>query len=300
MHEGGNPVTNRDTVMVEVHDLSFQYPKAPEAALKGVSLRVNRGEFVCITGPSGAGKTTLAMALCGAIPHLIEGACAGKVICSGLDLATASLAEVARRVGVVMQDPEAQLFSLTVYEDVAFGPENLRLDRAEIARRVEWSLRQVEMWDLRDRASSALSGGQKQRAAIACALAMGSELIILDEPTSELDPIGTEEVYRILKKLNDRGTTIVLVDQKVEELCPFVDRFIYLRQGAVEADMTPHDLFLWLRERVLTGEAVDVFVPQVTSLSYELYRRHQIDLQPVPITPEEFVQFARLHRAGRA
>lgn len=274
-------------MVLRAESLSFRYPEAEGFALENINLQVRQGEFLGITGASGAGKTTLCSALCGAIPHLILGEMRGRVLISDKDTSQTPIAELTKEVGVVLADPEAQLFSLSVFADVTFGPENLRLPREEIIRRAEWALNVVGMYEFKDRPSGSLSGGQKQRVAIACTLAMGSNIIVLDEPTSELDPIGTEEVFTVLKQLNDSGVTVVVAEQKVEELAKVIHRLVYIQSGRILFDLPSRDFFLATRDDYLQGKA-DVFMPQVTQLAHELYRSG-VPLNSIPITIEEFL-----------
>ena len=283
--------------ILEAEGLSFRYPGLTEYALRDVGLAIRRGEYVGITGASGAGKSTLCLALCGAIPQLAHGELGGRVAVVGKDTARTSVADLVRHVGIVFQDPESQLFSLSVFADVAFGMENLKLPRAEILERAEWALQTVGMLPFRDQPSASLSGGQKQRVAIACALAMGSEILILDEPTSELDPVGTDEVFSVLRELNRQGVTIVIAEQKVSELVGYLDRLVYLKQGRVVLDLPPPEFFLAMRQQYLDGGEVDMFVPQVTLLAYELYRDGIRDGAP-PLTVEGFAAWYREVRGG--
>ncbi|WP_258358572.1 energy-coupling factor ABC transporter ATP-binding protein [Moorella sulfitireducens] len=276
-------------IVIETKDLQFVYPMTTEPVLKGINLTIKKGEFICITGPSGAGKTTLSLALCGAIPHLVNGDMSGEVFVKGVSSKKAHIADLCKQVGVVLQDPEAQLFSLSVFSDVAFGLENFKFPPEEIIKRVDWALEVVGMQNYKDRSPSALSGGQKQRVAIACSLAMGPEILVLDEPTSELDPMGSEEVYAVLNKLNQQGVTIILVDQKVELIAPIADRIIYMRDGQILSDREPHQFFAEYRDQYLKGEKIDFFIPSVTALSYKLFQRFGAKMDPVPISVEEFI-----------
>jgi energy-coupling factor transport system ATP-binding protein len=275
--------------ILTVERLRFRYPETVEPALNDVNLSIGHGEYVGISGAAGAGKSTLCMALCGCIPHLVHGELSGKVVADGLVAAESTIAELARHIGIVLQDPESQLFSLSVFADVTFGLENLKLPREAVLERAEWALEMVGMADSRDRPSASLSGGQKQRVAIACTLAMGSDVIVLDEPTSELDPQGTEEVFRVLDELHRRGTTVVVAEQKVGELVKYVDRLVYLRKGRVLLDLPPQAFFAATREWYARGEA-DMLIPQVAMLAYELDRAARVNVPP-PITIPQFVDW---------
>lgn len=286
-------------VVLEAESLSFRYPEVEAYALREVELRVRRGEYVGITGPSGTGKSTLCLALCGAIPHLVLGDLHGCVRVVGKNTSSTPIADLVRHVGIVLQDPESQLFSLSVLADVTFGLENLRFPKSEILDRAEWALRVVGMHPFKDRPSASLSGGQKQRVAIACALAMGSQVLILDEPTSELDPIGTDEVFSVLRMLNQQGMTIIVAEQKVGELVGYIDRLVYLRDGQVVLDQAPRPFFRSTRQEYLEQGELDLFIPQVTRLAYDLHRDGlEHDLPPVNV--EQFATWYRSLRPGGA
>jgi energy-coupling factor transport system ATP-binding protein len=187
---------NDGALVAEVEALYYAYPPLapgdpPAEALRGVSFGLARGEFVAVMGPSGAGKTTLCLALCAIVPHSTGGVFGGRVVVCGQDTRRTRPAQLSARVGVVFQDPEGQILTTAVEDEVAFGLESQGLPRDEIARRVSWALEQVSLADHRRRNPSYLSGGQKQRVAIAAAIATRPDLLVLDEPTASLDPVGS-------------------------------------------------------------------------------------------------------------
>ncbi|MCL6580696.1 MAG: ATP-binding cassette domain-containing protein [Firmicutes bacterium] len=228
-------------------DFSYRYPAARDRwpALDHVSLEVEAGEFVGVVGPSGAGKSTLAQATVGLVPHFYRGAVGGRVVVDGVDTLRSSVAELARRVGLVFQNPFTQVSGakLTVFEEVALGLENLGVPRDEMRRRVEEALAALGIAHLRDRNPFALSGGEMQRLAIACIMALRPRIVVLDEPTSQLDPTGTAEVFAAVEALRKRGVTIVMVEQKVERLAEHADRVVLLERGRVVADGSPAEVF---------------------------------------------------------
>jgi energy-coupling factor transport system ATP-binding protein len=229
---------------VVVEDLRFRYPTAQQDSLNGVSFKIKRGEFVGITGPSGAGKSTLALCLRGLIPHVTSGSLAGNVTVCGLNTRQVKPALLGEVVGLVFQDPEAQIIGLTVEEDMAFGPANYQWPREKILANLSALLDSVRMHGTEQRETFGLSGGQKQRVALAGALMMSPRLIILDEPTSELDPAGKEEVFTVVRELCSRqDVTIIMIEHAVEQLAEFADRIILMDQGRIVADETPRDLF---------------------------------------------------------
>jgi energy-coupling factor transporter ATP-binding protein EcfA2 len=254
--------------LVTVENLRFKYPVALEDALKGISFQVRRGEFLGITGPSGAGKTTLALCLRGLIPHAVTGAMQGQIVVCGMPTRQATAAQIGEKVGLVFQDPEAQIIGLTVREDLAFGPENYEWPREEILARIPELLDLVRLNGFAERETYSLSGGQKQRVAIAGALMMTPELLILDEPTSELDPIGKEEVFEAVRRLRDEhAVTIIMIEHAVEQLAEFADRIIVMDGGAVVAEGPPRELF---RNVELFHRTGGERLPQVAELLFAL------------------------------
>jgi len=252
---------------IRVDNLSFTYPGASSPALKKISLSVPQGEFLLLAGPSGCGKSTLALALAGLIPTRISGSLRGKIYFGDKDTRTLDIHEIAQSIGMVFQNPDEQLIHLDVEAEVAFGPENLALPRTEIAHRVEASLHYTGMDQFRKQEIFALSGGQKQRIAIAATLAMQSRVLVLDEPTSDLDPVGTQDVLRVLRTLNTQyHMTIVLVEHKIDEIIPWVDRVLLMDQGRIVIDKPPRQAFsesaLW--------HNLGVAVPQMVQLAHAL------------------------------
>jgi energy-coupling factor transporter ATP-binding protein EcfA2 len=258
--------------VIEIEGLHYAYPPLlpggePFPVLRGVELAVERGEFLALMGPTGAGKTTLCLALNGIVPQSTGGVIRGRVTVLGHDTRRTPVAELATHVGIVYQDPETQLFCPTVEDEVAFGPENLGLDRREIAERVDWALRVVDMAAYRQRAPTQLSGGQKQRVAIAASLAMLPEVLILDEPTAGLDPVGQCEVLAVIRRLCcERQMTIVMVSHDAEHIAEFSDRVALLWQGRIVAHDAPRALFA---EQALLAE-VGVAAPQVSEIALGL------------------------------
>jgi len=256
------PEPGRGTALL-VRGLSFRYPGADQDALRETSLQVYRGEHVAIIGPSGAGKTTLCLCMAGVVPHVVQGDLRGDVLLFDKSTAGQSVAELSRQVGIVFDDPEAQLFNVTVEEEVAFGPQNLGLEREQVLARVEESLEWTGTSQLRQAAVNTLSGGEKQRVAIASVLAMRPPLLILDEPTSMLDPAGTRQVFEVLEKLRSReGMTIITVEDKVERLAEFAERLYVLFDGSIVAEGEPSDVLSQVG--LLTAKGMEP--PQVTML----------------------------------
>jgi len=251
-------------------------------ALRGIDLQVERGEFIVIMGPTGAGKSTLCLALKGIVPHLTGGLFGGRVIVAGLDTRQHSVADLSQRVGLVFQDPESQLFNTTVEQEVAFGPESLGLPPREIADRVGWALEVVRMTEYRRRSPFQLSGGQQQRVAIAAVLAMRPQVLIMDEPTAGLDPVGKREVFAVVEGLRRRGDmAIIIVEGEAERAAEFADRVLILDRGTIALQGQPREVFSQV-DRLLS---LGVDVPQVSELANLFNARHGTSFQP--LTREE-------------
>jgi len=257
---------NSDVLVVD--DLHFKYPTGQTEALNGVSFTVQRGEFIGITGPTGAGKSTLALCLRGLIPHSVAGQMKGQVTVCGLQTRRSNPAEIGQKVGLVFQDPEAQIIGLTVAEDMAFSPENYTWPPERILAEIPRHLKLVRLEGMEERETYSLSGGQKQRVALASALMMSPELIILDEPTSELDPVGKAEVFDAVRELRDKyNTTIIMIEHAVEQLAEFADRILMMDKGQIIAQGTPKELF---RNVDLFHRTGGERLPQVAELLFML------------------------------
>ncbi|PKO21410.1 MAG: hypothetical protein CVU38_14930 [Chloroflexi bacterium HGW-Chloroflexi-1] len=263
------------TADIIVHNLHYSYPPLtpdgdPAPVLKGVSLEVQQGEFVALLGRVGAGKTTLCMALNGLVPHSTGGIFRGEVTVLGLDTKQHPVADMARSVGMVFQDPESQLVQMRVEDEVAFGPENLGVPTAEIEKRVTWALKAVGLADYRDRSPLLLSGGEKQRVAIAAMLAMHSRVLVLDEPTANLDPVGKAAVFNVLSGLcREHRITVFMATQELERIARFADRVLVLHKGQIALDGPPAEVF----QHVTELQAWGVGVPQLVELGHVLTQR---------------------------
>ena len=222
--------------MIQLQGVSYAYPDSPLPALQEIDLAVPAGQWLLLAGPSGGGKSTLLYLLNGLIPHVLGGEIRGDVHVDGLVPANVPVCELSRRVGTVFQNPESQLFMLRVHEDVAFGCENLGLPPAETHSRVEQALGRLSLITLRDREVFSLSGGQKQRLAIAGALAMGCRILLLDEPTSDLDEPSRAELLAALGDLHQAGHTIIMTEHRLEGLERMVDRVVTMEKGRIVSD----------------------------------------------------------------
>lgn len=277
--------------IVDIQNLTFTYPDGVEA-LKDIQLQVKKGEIVAVLGANGAGKTTLCRHLTGIIPHVVAGTTKGKAIVVGMDVYEHPVHELAQKISFVTQDPEGQLVNPDVLMEVAFGPENLGLPREEIMTRAKWALEAVGLQGFETRSPMELSGGQKQRLALAAGLSMRPELLVLDEPTSQLDPIGTTEVFEVLVELKKKyGMTTILTTHASEEVPTYTDRAVVLSKGKIVAEGTPREVFA----KVDLLDEVGVQVPQLAVLGHRIARD-----QPPTLTIEESMkQVVAMIQAGK-
>lgn len=269
--------------MIRIENVYYEYPSLEDTnymALKGINLTINEGEFVVVLGHNGSGKSTLAKLM-----NALLIPTKGSVYVKNMETKDEeNIWNIREKAGMVFQNPDNQLVATIVEEDVAFGPENQGIDPKEIRRRVDESLRIVEMSEYVKHAPHLLSGGQKQRIAIAGVLAMNPECIILDEPTAMLDPIGRKEVMNTVKKLNrEENKTIVHITHYMEEAVD-ADRIVVMEEGSIIMDGTPREIF----SKVDVMKKIGLDVPQVTELAYEL-RREGIDVPADILTIEELV-----------
>jgi energy-coupling factor transporter ATP-binding protein EcfA2 len=227
-------------VSIEINQLSFTYSASETKVLDNISLSIPQGAFFGLVGPSGCGKTTLARCLNGLIPHFHPGALEGSVKVHGLDTKEHPAHELAQKVGLVFQNPENQLIAPTVERELAFGPENLGVPRNEIRHRVETIIQQIHLENLRDKAPFELSGGEQQRVAIAAVLALQPDILVLDEPTANLDPLSAFEVLELLAQLNrDMQLTILLIEHRLELVLPLIHELVVLAEGRIVAKGPP-------------------------------------------------------------
>lgn len=269
--------------VISVANLTFTYPGSGQTALNNISFQVKAGEFIGITGPAGAGKSTLVLCLNGIIPNFQGGTFQGRVLIDNMDTFEISCVDISRKVGSVFQDPEAQIVAPTVEDEIAFGLENFGIEPRIIAERIEEALNFIGISHLRNRSTTELSGGQKQRVAIAAAVALHPEILVLDEPTSELDPIGTMEVFEVLKQLNEAsGMTIIIVEQKINILMEYIKRLLILNNGRLVADGTPRAIIS--EPEILTE--VGLKAPPVSELAY-LLKQKGLYHEELPLTVDE-------------
>lgn len=230
--------------LVNLQNVTYKYPLTKTPVLQNVNLQVNEGEFVAVMGPNGAGKSTLCYALAGFVPHFFKGEISGEIEVDGKKSSESTLDEWVLNVGLAFQNPFNQISGAkyTVFEEIAFGLENIGVPRSEMKDRVDEAMALTGIRDLADRSPYSLSGGQQQRVALTSILVMRPRLLVLDEPTSQMDPIGTREVFGVVRKMAEEGMTVVMVEHKVEWIAHFADRVIALNEGQVLMEGKPNEV----------------------------------------------------------
>jgi len=271
-------------IPVKVKDLSFAYRGARKPAIKNINLELASGEFVVITGPTGCGKTTLCRCFNGLIPHFHPGRMTGEIKINGVETRETNVSDLSQTVGFVFQDPENQLVALNVERELAFGPENLGLPREEIKARVEEVIEMVGIGNLRSNAPYELSGGEQQRIAIASVLTLKPSILVLDEPTSNLDPMGAKKVVTLLGKLNrDHGMIIILIEHRLDLVAPYSNRVFVMSEGEIILEGEPR---IALSNEIV--EKLGVGIPRIL----KLFKGLQIEKgsESLPLTPEEAIK----------
>ena len=270
-------------IIASLENVSYQYPRSPNPVLSEINLSIEKGEFFGLIGPTGAGKTTLCCALNGIVPQFYGGRFFGKISIVGLDTLEHPISILAKHVGEVFEDPETQLIATSVENEIAFELENLKIPREEIMLRIPRVLEMVRLEGTEKKHPAELSGGQKQRLAIAAALAAQPDLLILDEPTSQLDPVGAQEVFSTVYELNkELGMTILMSSHAAEEMAEFANRVGILSHGSLISVGTPDEIYAnipLLLENSLR-------VPQVASTFYSI-RQNKVPISRIPVRLDE-------------
>lgn len=277
--------------LISIENVTFYYTGSRTPALKDISLKVYRGDFLLVTGPSGCGKSTLCRLLNGLIPHFFSGELNGKIQVLDYDVKSTPTHILARHVGMVFQNPENQLFLSSVEKEIVFGLENLGLSKKEIKKRLEEVISLFGLDNIRDKPPYELSGGQQQKVAIAAIVAMEPEIMVLDEPTAHLDPLSSKELLSLVFKLNkELGVTVILVEHRLDMTINWISRIIIMNEGKIILAGDPRSIF---SSRHL--EELGVNAPKVIKVYNELKERGII-LNHVPLTPEELANQVKLRR----
>lgn len=272
--------------IITIKNLSYQYPISESDALKNVNVTIERGKLYALIGANGGGKTTLCNVIRGFIPHFYKGDLRGEVLIEGKDIREWEMGELSQKIGYVFQNPFTQISGVkdNVFEEIAFGLENLGMEPALIREKVDQVINMLEIGYLRDKNPFELSGGQKQRVALASIIVMEPDVLVIDEPTSQLDPKGTEEVFKIIELMKKKGKTIILVEHKIELIAEYADDVILLSEGEVAMQGSS--------QKILTDERALAFgaaLPQYSLFGLDMHKRG-MDLGSIPLTEKEALE----------
>ena len=271
----------------KLEDVSYKYPLEDREILKNINLDIKKGEFWAVIGKNGSGKTTLCNVLRRFVPDFYKGELKGKITLESKELKDYSAKEIVQKVGFVFQNPFTQISGVkeTVFEEIAFGLENLALDAEYIRKRVEETLKLLRIEELRDKNPYELSGGQGQKVALASIIAMDPEIMVIDEPTSQLDPKGTEEIFEIIDILKKEGKTIILVEHKLELIAEYAEKVMVLDEGEMILSGNTEDV---LKNKILIEK--EIGIPQYAALAYRLMDEGKVKFEEIPITKEKAVE----------
>ena len=276
-------------IIIKLENVSWAYSREKKLALRDITLEIEEGGFIAVMGRAGAGKSSFCRLLNGLIPHSLEGKLTGMVIIDGDDTRSSSVAQLAKKVGMAFEDPATQLFTASVFDEAAFALENLLLGPEEIDAKVRRALEASGLWDYRVFPVSSLSGGQKQRLTIAAALAMADKILVMDEPASQLDPLGAREVLSFIRGLRaQKGLTVVMATNSGEEAAEFADKIIVLNDGGLAAFGTPGQVFAG--KNLLATCMIDP--PQVSEFA-NCMEEHGHPLPRFPVNLDEALESAR-------
>lgn len=269
--------------IITIKNLSYQYPISESDALKNVNGTIERGKLYALIGANGGGKTTLCNVIRGFIPHFYKGDLRGEVLIEGKDIREWEMGELSRKIGYVFQNPFTQISGVkdNVFEEIAFGLENLGMEPGLIREKVDQVIKMLEIDYLREKNPFELSGGQKQRVALASIIVMEPDVLVIDEPTSQLDPKGTEEVFKIIELMKKKGKTIILVEHKIELIAEYADDVILLNEGEVAMQGSSKEILT--DERALAFGAA---LPQYSLFGLDM-RKRGMDLGSIPLTEKE-------------
>lgn len=274
------------TAMIDLKNVSYRYPVSDDSVLKNISFSIEKGKFTAIIGNNGSGKTTLCNTIRGFVPHFYKGDLDGEVIIDHTKITDYQLGQLGEKVGYVFQNPFIQVSGVkdNVFEEVAYGLENLGVPVEEIKVRVEEVLKLVKIEYLRDKNPFELSGGQRQRVALASIIVMDPEILVIDEPTSQLDPIGTQQIFEIIRLMKERGKTIVLVEHKMDLIAEYADDLLVMHKGELVMQGP-------VREVLADPEfeKYQIQYPHVTEIALQL-QKSGIPLSFLPIRDEELAE----------
>lgn len=274
----------------KIENVNYKYPLEEKQALKNINIEIKKGEFWAVIGKNGSGKTTFCNMLRRFVPDFYKGELTGKIMLEDKELKDYSQKELVQKIGFVFQNPFTQISGVkdTVFEEIAYGLENLGLDKEEIISRVEKILKLLEIEKLRDRNPYDLSGGQKQRVALASIIAMNPDILVIDEPTSQLDPKGTEDIFKIINLMANEGKTIILVEHKLELIAEYAQNILVLDEGEIILSGKAEEV---LNNKILLEK--EIGMTQYSILAYELEKERKVEFEEIPITKEKTVELLK-------
>ena len=274
----------------KIENVNYKYPLEEKQALKNINIEIKKGEFWAVIGKNGSGKTTFCNMLRRFVPDFYKGELTGKITLEDKELKDYSQKELVQKIGFVFQNPFTQISGVkdTVFEEIAYGLENLGLDKGEIISKVEKILKLLEIEKLRDRNPYDLSGGQKQRVALASIIAMDPDILVIDEPTSQLDPKGTEDIFKIINLMANEGKTIILVEHKLELIAEYAQNILVLDEGEIILSGKAEEV---LNNKILLEK--EIGMTQYSILSYELEKARKAEFEEIPITKEKMVELLK-------
>ena len=274
----------------KIENVNYKYPLEEKQALKNINIEIKKGEFWSVIGKNGSGKTTFCNMLRRFVPDFYKGELTGKITLEDKELKDYSQKELVQKIGFVFQNPFTQISGVkdTVFEEIAYGLENLGLDKEEIISRVEKILKLLEIEKLRDRNPYDLSGGQKQRVALASIIAMDPDILVIDEPTSQLDPKGTEDIFKIINLMANEGKTIILVEHKLELIAEYAQNILVIDEGEIILSGKAEEV---LNNKILLEK--EIGMTQYSILAYELEKAGKGEFEEIPITKEKTIELLK-------
>ena len=274
----------------KIENVNYKYPLEEKQALKNINIEIKKGEFWAVIGKNGSGKTTFCNMLRRFVPDFYKGELTGKITLEDKELKDYSQKELVQKIGFVFQNPFTQISGVkdTVFEEIAYGLENLGLYKEEIISKVEKILKLLEIEKLRDRNPYDLSGGQKQRVALASIIAMDPDILVIDEPTSQLDPKGTEDIFKIINLMANEGKTIILVEHKLELIAEYAQNILVLDEGEIILSGKAEEV---LNNKILLEK--EIGMTQYSILAYELEKAGKVEFEEIPITKEKTIELLK-------
>jgi len=275
---------------LKLENVNYKYPLEEKNTLQNINIEIKKGEFWAVIGKNGSGKTTLCNILRRFVPDFYKGELTGKITLEGKELKDYSQKEIVQKIGFVFQNPFTQISGVknTVFEEIAYGLENLGIERETIISEVEKILKLLEIEKLRDKNPYNLSGGQKQRVALASIIAMNPDILVIDEPTSQLDPKGTEDIFKIINLMANEGKTIILVEHKLELIAEYAENILVLDEGEIILSGKANEV---LNNKILLEK--EIGMTQYSMLAYELEKSGKVEFEEIPITKEKIVELLK-------